>query len=265
MAVTKDAIDLDLDLEHSITRMLWFSFWVGPACFSVFLDAQSQSSSLDETVGESTACRSALNLTPACSVSHTSVERFLSVWQAKEVKWKNCSSAQCSHIAREESSRSGTHQPHSGIFVVVVLLCSSLSRSCSLHPHTFRLGKFFKLPLSPHSLQLHCCFPTQAIYPGWGHTRNREHLPLQDGGERIWPHQHSGLPLAVTLWPGWTTSIQGLLLTVKPEERGTNTHKYTLNNGNTGLKITNQSLVWPPPFSCSWWLLFCVTVPHHHP
>jgi len=57
------------------------------------------------------------------NVSQTSAARFLSVWQAKEVEWKNCSPAHCGHMAREESSRSGARRPQSGIFVVCFPLC----------------------------------------------------------------------------------------------------------------------------------------------
>ena len=65
------------------------------------------------------------------NVSQTSAARFLSVWQAKEVEWKNCSPAHCGHMAREESSRSGARRPQSGIFVVCFPLCCSLSRSAA--------------------------------------------------------------------------------------------------------------------------------------
>lgn len=79
------------------------------------------------------------------AVSQTSAARFLSVWQAKEVEWKNCSPAHCGHMAREESSRSGARRPQSGIFVVSFLHGCSLRHSaawpasplCCFSPHCF--------------------------------------------------------------------------------------------------------------------------------
>lgn len=126
-----------------------------------------------------------------CFPDITSAARFLSVWQAKEVEWKNCSPTHCGHMAREESSRSGARRPQSGIFVVSFLLCCSLSR-CAARPASAlccSLAAMFssvshelksknwsqEQPEKIHFLLTHYarCLPSQTIYTD-GVTHEKE-------------------------------------------------------------------------------------------
>lgn len=66
-------------------------------------------------------------------------------------------------------------------------------------------------------------FPRLFILMWVTHEKGSPHL--QAWGGRIWPHQQSGSPLPVTLWPEWMTSIHWLPLTL--------THSETRGKGNT--------------------------------
>lgn len=120
----------------------------------------------------------------------------------------------------EESSRSGARRPQSGIFVVSFLLCrlrsctlwslgtpstGSPCLSCSPSPPTKKSQKqageidslctYLPAPPLPEPP-----FPDYLYW--WGAHMKRDHPFLQERGRSIWPHQQSGSPLAVTLWPG---------------------------------------------------------------
>ncbi len=84
-------------------------------------------------------------------------------------------------------------------------------------------------PEKMHFLLTHYVSPfflSQTIYTD-GVDTWKGITPLQEWRGRIWPHQQSGSPLPVTLWPEWMTSIHWLPLAQ------THTHSKTRGKGNT--------------------------------
>lgn len=134
-------------------------------------------------------------------------------------------------MAREESSRSGARRPQSGIFVVSFLFAAVWGAvQAGLPLHSVALSLRSVLLSLTHSNpktgqknnQKRCTFSSVIMSPPFflsqtiytdGVDTWKGITPLQEWRGRIWPHQQSGSPLPVTLWPEWMTSIHWLPLT----------------------------------------------------